>query len=62
MLPHTWRQNELIVPLLFRANDAGLLALYQSVHLNRHFVGIIAQSLADVNVRTKNQLFSSYSN
>ena len=33
-----------------RANDAGLLALYQSVHLNRHFVGIIAQSLADVNV------------
>ena len=37
--------------LVFRANDAGLLALYQSVHLNRHFVGIIAQSLADVNVR-----------
>jgi hypothetical protein len=34
----------------FRANDAGLLALYQAVHLNRHFVGIIAQSLADVNV------------
>ena len=33
-----------------RANDAALLALYQSVHLNRHFVGIIAQSLADVNV------------
>jgi len=32
-----------------KANDAGLLALYQSVHLNRHFVGIIAQSLADVN-------------
>nr|CAG4634646.1 EOG090X027A [Alona affinis] len=32
-----------------KANDAGLLALYQSVHLNRHFVSIIAQSLADVN-------------
>nr|CAG4641506.1 EOG090X027A [Eurycercus lamellatus] len=32
-----------------KANDAALLALYQSVHLNRHFVGIIAQSLADVN-------------
>jgi len=35
-----------------KANDAGLLALYQSVHLNRHFVGIIAQSLADVNPPT----------
>ena len=34
-----------------KANDAGLLALYQSVHLNRHFVSIIAQSLADVDVR-----------
>nr|CAG4638292.1 EOG090X027A [Cyclestheria hislopi] len=33
-----------------KANDAGLLALYQCVHLNRHFVGIIAQSLADVNL------------
>lgn len=31
-----------------RANDSSLLALYQAVHLNRHFVGIIAQSLADV--------------
>ncbi|XP_046642577.1 armadillo-like helical domain-containing protein 3 [Daphnia pulicaria] len=35
-----------------KANDAGLLALYQAVHLNRHFVGIIAQSLADVNPPT----------
>nr|CAG4647713.1 EOG090X027A [Moina brachiata]SVE92880.1 EOG090X027A [Moina brachiata] len=31
-----------------RANDSSLLALYQAVHLNRHFVGIIAQSLADL--------------
>nr|SVE74990.1 EOG090X027A [Daphnia dolichocephala] len=35
-----------------KANDAGLLALYQAVHLNRHFVGIIAQSLADPTTTT----------